>query len=156
MSDGMNQATLIGNLGADPDLRFTQGGTAVLNLRLATTTSYLDKDKKRQESTQWHTVTVWGARGEVLAKLISKGDRICVQGEIRYSEYEDKEGVKKWKTEIAATNVVLCGGGKGASRPQDDRPRDDRRDDRRGRDDRPRDDRRDDRRGGREEKAPWE
>jgi single-strand DNA-binding protein len=139
MADGLNRATLVGNLGADPELRFTQGGSAVMSMRLATTTSYLDKDKKRVESTQWHTVVVWGARGEALSKILKKGQRTCVEGEIRYSEYEDKDGHKRHKTEVHATNVVLCGAeGSGGAR------RDDERDDRRrGRDD--------DRRGGRED-----
>jgi len=122
MSDGLNRATLLGNLGADPELRFTQAGKPVLNLRLATTASYLDKDQERQERTEWHTVTVWGPRAEGLAKILAKGNRLYVEGEIRYSSYEDKEGNEKWKTEIVASNVLLCGGAKREEAPAKETP----------------------------------
>ena len=110
MSEGLNRVILLGNLGADPELRFTQGGQAVLNIRMATTESYLDKDKKRQEKTEWHSVVVWGARGEGLAKILKKGDRILVEGGLRTSDYE-KDGVKRYKTEIHAKEVCLAGSG---------------------------------------------
>lgn len=108
MSDGMNKVILMGNLGADPDLRYTQGGGAVLNLRLATTETWL-KDNEKQSRTDWHQVVVWGKRGEALARLLSKGSQILVEGGLRTSSWE-KEGVKHWKTEVHATNVMLCGG----------------------------------------------
>lgn len=110
MSEGINRVTLLGNLGADPELRYTQGGQAVLNLRLATTESYLDKDKVRRDRTDWHSVTVWGKRGEALSKFLSKGSSMLVEGSVRTSSYDDKEGNKRYKTEIVATNVVLTGG----------------------------------------------
>lgn len=110
MSDGLNRVVLLGNLGADPELRYTASGTAVLNLRLATSESYLDANKERQERTEWHTVVVWGARGEGLSKILKKGDRILIEGGLRTSSYEDREGVKRYKTEVHATNVVLAGG----------------------------------------------
>lgn len=110
MSDGLNRAMLLGNLGADPELRFTQSGQAVLNMRIATTESYLDKDKVRQERTDWHNVVLWGKRGEALGKILAKGARIFVEGSIRTSSYEDREGAKKYKTEVIASNVILCGG----------------------------------------------
>lgn len=110
MADGLNKCMLLGNLGADPELNFTQGGTAVLKIRLATTESYLDRDKQRQERTEWHSVTVWGKRGEALSKFLRKGNRIFVEGGIRTSSYEDREGVKRYKTEIVASNIILAGG----------------------------------------------
>lgn len=110
MSEGMNRVFLLGNLGAEPELRYTQGGQAVLNIRMATTESYLDKDKQRQEKTEWHSVVVWGPRGEGLAKILKKGDRILVEGGLRTSDYE-KDGVKRYKTEIHAKEVCLAGGG---------------------------------------------
>lgn len=113
MSEGLNRVMLLGNLGADPELRHTQGGQAVLSIRLATTESYLDKDKVRQERTDWHNVIVWGKRGEALARLLSKGSIIFVEGSLRTSSYDDKEGNKRWKTEVIAQNVILAG-----SRPQ--------------------------------------
>jgi single-strand DNA-binding protein len=110
MAEGLNRVMLLGNLGADPDLRYTQGGQAVLNIRLATTESYLDKNKVRQERTDWHNVVVWGKRGEALAKFLTKGSTIFVEGGIRTSSYDDKEGNKRYKTEIHANNIILAGG----------------------------------------------
>jgi single-strand DNA-binding protein len=110
MADGLNRAMLLGNLGTDPELRFTQGGQAVLNLRMATTESYLDKENKRQERTDWHNVVVWGKRGEALAKILVKGSSIFVEGSIRTSSYDDKDGNKRYKTEIVAQDILLTGG----------------------------------------------
>lgn len=110
MAEGMNRAILIGNLGQDPELRYTQSGQAVLKLRLATTESYVNKSGERQQRTEWHTVTLWGKRAEALNNILSKGRPICVEGRIQYRTWEDKEGVKRNSTEINATNVVLLGG----------------------------------------------
>ena len=73
MAEGLNKVMLLGNLGADPELKMTQGGQAVLKLRLATTETYLDKNQTRQERTEWHSVTLWGKRGEALAKFLHEG-----------------------------------------------------------------------------------
>ena len=113
MAEGLNRVMLLGNLGADPELRFTQGGQAVLNLRLATTESYLDKDRVRKERTDWHSVVVWGKRGEALSKILAKGSSLFIEGSIRTSSYEDREGQKRYKTEIVANNVILAGRGAG-------------------------------------------
>lgn len=102
-----NRVTLLGNVGA-VDLRHTQS-SAVLNIRMATSESYLDRDKQRQERTEWHAVTVWGKRGEALANILSKGSRILVEGSLRTSTFEDRDGNKRSKTEVFASNVVLCG-----------------------------------------------
>jgi single-strand DNA-binding protein len=110
MAEGLNRVMLLGNLGADPELRFTQGGQAVLNMRLATTESYLDKDKVRRERTDWHNVVVWGKRGEALAKILAKGSSLFVEGSLRTSSYDDREGNKRYKTEIVANNILLTGG----------------------------------------------
>ncbi len=123
MAGGYNKALLFGNLGADPELRFTQGGQAALNFRLATTTSYLDKDKVRQERTDWHLCVVWGKRGEALAKILAKGSTVFVEGSIRYSSYDNREGQKVYKTEINVDNICLAGG-RGAPRHGSD-PADD-------------------------------
>jgi len=109
MADGLNRVMLLGNLGADPELRFTQGGQAVLNMRLATTESYLDKDKVRRERTDWHNVVVWGKRGEALAKILTKGSSVFIEGSLRTSSYDNKEGQKVYKTEINANNILLTG-----------------------------------------------
>lgn len=113
MAEGLNKVMLLGNLGADPELRFTQTGQAVLNLRLATTESYMDKDKVRKERTDWHSVVVWGKRGEALSKILNKGSSLFIEGGIRTSSYEDREGQKRYKTEIVANNVILAGGKRG-------------------------------------------
>ena len=118
MSDGLNRVYLIGNLGADPELRFTQDGTAVLSLRLACNESYLDRDKVSRERVEWVPVVVWGKRGEGLAKILKKGETIAIEGGLRTSSYE-KDGAKVFKTEVHATNVVLMGGNRGgASEPE--------------------------------------
>lgn len=116
MAEGMNKAILIGNLGADPELRFTQGGQAVLKLRLATTESYVDRNKERQQRTEWHSVVVWGNRAEALNKILSKGRTICVEGRIQTRSWDDKDGNKRYSTEINATNVILVGSGGGGGR----------------------------------------
>ncbi|MEZ4286631.1 MAG: single-stranded DNA-binding protein [Polyangiales bacterium] len=110
MAEGLNKVILIGNLGADPELKYTQGGSAVLRLRLATSESYVNKAGERQQRTEWHTVILWGKRAEALNNILSKGRSICVEGRIQYRQWEDKEGQKRNSTEINANNVVLLGG----------------------------------------------
>ena len=113
MAEGLNRVLLLGNLGADPELRMTNGGQAVLKLRLATSETYLDRNRVRQERTEWHNVVVWGKRAEALGKILSKGSRIFVEGGLRTSSYDDREGNKRYKTEIVANNIILSGGGGG-------------------------------------------
>jgi single-strand DNA-binding protein len=114
MAEGLNRVMLLGNLGADPELRTTSGGQSVLKLRLATSETYLDRNRQRQEKTEWHSVVIWGKRAEALSKILSKGSRLFVEGGLRTSSYEDREGVKRYKTEIVANNVLLQGGRGGA------------------------------------------
>jgi single-strand DNA-binding protein len=112
MAEGMNRVTLLGNLGADPELRYTQGGAAVLNLRVATTESYLDRDGERKERTDWHNVVVWGKRAEGLSRILQKGSCVLVEGSLRTSSFEAKDGSgKRYRTEINARNIVLPGRG---------------------------------------------
>jgi single-strand DNA-binding protein len=117
MADGLNRVMLLGNLGADPELRMTQGGQAVLKLRLATTESYLDRNKVRQERTDWHNVVIWGKRAEALSKILNKGSRIFVEGRIQTSSYDDREGNKRYRTEVIANNLILAGGSRGGGGP---------------------------------------
>lgn len=109
MAEGMNRVMLIGNVGQDPELRFTQNGQAILNLRMATTETFLDSNKERQERTEWHTVTMWGKRGESLSKFIGKGSQLCVEGRLQTRSWEDKQGNKRYSTEVTATNIILLG-----------------------------------------------
>src|SRR5688572_18153995 len=113
MAEGLNKVMLMGNLGADPELRVTSGGQSVLKLRLATSETYLDKNRVRQERTEWHSVVVWGKRAEALSKFLTKGSRLFVEGGLRTSSYDDKEGHKRYRTEVVANNVILAGGARG-------------------------------------------
>ena len=120
MAEGLNRVTLIGNLGQDPELRYTQSNMGVLSLRMATTESYFDTNtKERKERTEWHTVVVWGKRGEALNKILSKGSRICIEGRLQTRSWEDKQGNKRYSTEVNAQNVILLGGrGEGGARTE--------------------------------------
>jgi single-strand DNA-binding protein len=112
MAEGLNRVMLLGNLGADPELRVTPGGQAVLKLRLATNESYVDRNNVRQERTEWHRVTVWGRRAEALGKFLQKGDSLFIEGRLQTSSYE-KNGEKRYSTEVVANNIVLPGRGRG-------------------------------------------
>ena len=102
----LNKVMLIGNLGADPDLRTTNNGTAVCEMRIATNESWFDKAaNERKDRTEWHRVIVWGASGENCAKYLTKGSKAYVEGRIQTREWEDKEGNKRYTTEIVASSV---------------------------------------------------
>ena len=112
----VNKAILVGNLGKDPEIRFTGTGRAVCKFPLATTTSWNDNDGNKQERTEWHNVIVWGKQGENCGKFLSKGRQVFVEGEIRSRSYDDKDGNKRYITEIIAQNVRFLGGGAGGGR----------------------------------------
>ena len=112
----VNKAILVGNLGKDPEIRFTGTGRAVCKFPLATTTSWNDNEGTRQERTEWHNVIVWGKQGENCGKFLSKGRQVFVEGEIRTRNYDDKDGNKRYITEIIAQNVRFLGGGAGGGR----------------------------------------
>jgi single-strand DNA-binding protein len=117
----MNTAILCGNLGEDPELRALDGGEFVLKIRLATTSVYKNREGEKKESTQWHTIVVWGPRAEALAKILRKGSKILVRGEIQYRSWDKTDGTGKgYATEIRADEIDLCDrkpAGEGASRP---------------------------------------
>lgn len=112
MSEGLNRVTLLGNVGADPELKYGQGGGAVLKLRMATNESWL-KDGERQERTEWHTVIFFGKRAEGLSRVLEKGSRVLVEGRLQTRSWEDRDGNKRWTTEVVASNLVFAGGGRG-------------------------------------------
>ncbi|MEZ4368977.1 MAG: single-stranded DNA-binding protein [Kofleriaceae bacterium] len=113
MAGGVNKVILLGNLGADPDMRYTPSGQGVCELRVATNESWNDKNGQRQERTEWHRVVVWGKRAEVVSKYLSKGRQVYIEGRIQTRSYDDKEGVKRYITEIIANDVQFIGGGGG-------------------------------------------
>ena len=110
MSEGLNEVRLLGNLGADPELKMSQGGMAILKLRVATAARVKDKNETWIDKTEWHFVTVFGKRAEGLSKCLQKGSQLMVLGSLRSSSYEDRDGQKRYKTEIIADKVLLCGG----------------------------------------------
>ena len=110
---------LLGNLGAHPELRTTSTGHQVLKLSLATTVSYFDKNKQKQQRTEWHTVKIWGKRGEALSQILRKGTRILVEGRIESYSYE-KDGQKRYGIDIVADDVWFAGSSPAASQTTPD------------------------------------
>ena len=108
----VNKVILIGNLGADPEVRYTQGGQAVTELRMATSEQWTDKDGQRQERTEWHAVSVWGKTAELCGQYLAKGRKVYVEGRLESREYTDKEGVKRKVWEVRADKVTFLDGTK--------------------------------------------
>jgi single-strand DNA-binding protein len=115
----LNKVTLIGNLGADPEVRSTSGGNKVANFSLATSRQWTSASGEKQEKTEWHKCVAWnqGSRGTGLADIIEryakKGDKLFVEGAIEYRQYEDKEKQTRYVTEINVREIILLGGGRG-------------------------------------------
>jgi single-strand DNA-binding protein len=109
----VNKVIILGNLGADPELKYTPGGKAVCNLRIATTEAWKDKAGAKQEKTEWHRVTVWDKQGESCGKYLKKGRSVYVEGRLQTRSYE-KEGQKHYATDVVADNVVFIGAADGA------------------------------------------
>lgn len=111
----VNKVILIGNLGADPELRYTPNGNRpVCSLRIATTEVYKDKAGAKQEQTEWHRITVWGDQAENCNKYLAKGRSVYVEGRLQTRSWDDKDGQKKYSTEVVAERVKFLGGGGGA------------------------------------------
>ena len=110
---GVNKAILIGNLGRDPELRYTKSGQAVANISLATNERWKDKDGQSQERTEWHRIVTWGKTAELCAQYLAKGRTTYLEGRLQTREYEDKDGIKRYTTEVVAQNVTFLGGGRG-------------------------------------------
>jgi single-strand DNA-binding protein len=125
VSRSLNKVTLIGNLGADPEVRSTNNGSRVATLSLATSRQWNSQSGERQEKTEWHRVVCWNNKGSQLAdlaeKFMKKGDKIYVEGRIEYRTWEDKEKQTRYTTEIVAREIILLspksGGGEGTGEP---------------------------------------
>ena len=104
----LNKVLLIGNLGKDPELKYTQGGTAVCTFSLATTESYKDKDGNRQDKTEWHNIVVWRRNAEVAAEYLKKGKQIYIEGKLQTRSWE-QDGQKKYMTEIVVDRFLMLG-----------------------------------------------
>jgi single-strand DNA-binding protein len=118
----VNKVILVGNLGRDAELRYTPGGAAVATLNLATTEVWNDKGGQRQEKTEWHRIVLWGKQAESLQEYLTKGKQIYVEGRLQTRQWDDKDGNKRYTTEIKADRITLLGGGgggRGASAPMD-------------------------------------
>jgi single-strand DNA-binding protein len=113
MAGGVNKVILIGNLGVDPEVRFTPGGQAVANFRVATNDSWTDKAGQKQERTEWHRIVVWGKLAELCGEYLKKGRQAYIEGRLQTREWTDKEGKKNYTTEIVANTVQFLGGGGG-------------------------------------------
>jgi single-strand DNA-binding protein len=106
---GVNKVILVGHLGSDPEIRYTSGGTPVGNFRMATTERWMSKNGERAERTEWHRIVVWGKLAEICAEYLTKGKQVYVEGRLQTRQWQDKEGVKRFTTEVTATNMVMLG-----------------------------------------------
>jgi len=115
----VNKAIIVGNLGKDPELRYAQGGGAVCNFSIATTDSWADKNSgQRQERTEWHRVIAFAKLAENVAQYLKKGSPVYIEGRIQTREWQDKEGQKRFTTEIVAQSIVFLGKREGGGRDQ--------------------------------------
>jgi single-strand DNA-binding protein len=116
---GVNKVILVGNLGKDPEVRYTPGGQAVANFTIATNENWTDKQGQKQERTEWHRIVVWGKAAELCGEYLSKGRQVYIEGRLQTREWNNKEGVKQYTTEVVANPaggvVFLSGGERGAS-----------------------------------------
>jgi len=111
MSKGVNKVILVGNLGRDPEIRYTASGSAIANLALATTDSWKDKQSgDRQDKTEWHKVVMFGRLGEIAGQYLHKGSQVYIEGRLQTSKWQDKEGKDRYTTEIVANEMQMLGG----------------------------------------------
>ena len=114
MARGINKVILVGNLGADPETRYTANGGAITNIRLATSESWRDKQTgENQERTEWHRVVLFGKLGEIAGEYLKKGRQVYIEGSLRTNKYTDKDGIERYTTDIVANEMQMLGGGGG-------------------------------------------
>ncbi|MCP4569595.1 MAG: single-stranded DNA-binding protein [FCB group bacterium] len=111
----VNKAILIGNLGADPELRYTPAGAAVASFNIATTEKWKNKEGQPQEKTEWHRIVLWSRSAEIAKEYLRKGSPVYIEGRIQNRSYEDKDGIKRYVTEIIGQRMQLLGGRGGGS-----------------------------------------
>jgi single-strand DNA-binding protein len=109
----VNKVILIGNLGRDPETRYTTGGDAIANLNIATTEQWKDKSGEKQEKTEWHRVVLFGRQAEIAGEYLKKGRSVYIEGRLQTRKYTDKDGVEKYSTEIVGDRMQLLGGREG-------------------------------------------
>ena len=107
---GVNKAIIVGNLGKDPEVRYTEGGQAVANFTVATSEKWTDKEGKPQEKTEWHRIVAWGKLAEICGKYLAKGRQCYVEGQLQTRKWTDKDGHERYTTEIKARDVTFLGG----------------------------------------------
>ncbi len=118
---GVNKVILIGNLGKDPEIRYTTGGQAVANFTIATSDSYTNKDGEKQENTEWHRIVAWGRLAEICGEYLTKGRMVYIEGQLRTRSWEDKEGNTRWTTEVVARSMeMLSSAGSRSESPSKD------------------------------------
>jgi|TARA_B100001750_G_C15151149_1_gene419643 single-strand DNA-binding protein len=118
MARGINKVILVGNLGADPETRYMPSGSAVTNIRVATTESWKDKDTgDQQERTEWHSVAFFGRLAEIVAEYLRKGSQVYIEGKLRTRKWQDREGNDRWSTEVVANEMQMLGGRPGSNAP---------------------------------------
>ena len=108
---GVNKVILVGNLGRDPEVRYTPGGQAVANFTVATNEAWTDKSGQKQERTEWHRIVVWGKQAELCGEYLTKGRQVYIEGRLQTREWTNKEGAKQYTTEVVANQVVFLSGG---------------------------------------------
>jgi single-strand DNA-binding protein len=118
MANGLNKVILIGNLGRDPEVRYTPGGLAVANFSMATSETWTNKEGEKETRTEWHRIVAWGKLGEICGEYLSKGKQIYIEGRIQTREWEDKEGNKRYTTEIIALQMLMLGSRESADEPR--------------------------------------
>lgn len=110
----INKAILIGNLGADPELRYTTSGKSVATFNIATSEQWTDKDGQKNEKTEWHRIVAWGRLGEICGEYLHKGSPVYIEGKIQTRSWEDRDGNKRYTTEIVALTMQMLGSARGA------------------------------------------
>jgi single-strand DNA-binding protein len=111
MARGVNKVIIVGNLGADPETRYTGSGTAITSLRIATSEQWTDKQSgERQERTEWHRVKLFGKLAEIAGEYLKKGRQVYIEGSLRTDKYTDKDGIERYSTDIIGNEMQMLGG----------------------------------------------